>query len=367
MRVLRFALLIALLIIAVPAFAQEDVTIDPAGEFTEVYTYENITFNYPTGIVASDENAQITFDFDGNYTDYITVATPLAFDAYSIAHDTFEIASQAVFEVFSGTSVEAITYEEAVIETTLVGLPATYFEVAADGYTIYAYVILIGEDIYAVTLITNEAVMPAADELLVLEGIMATMTIDGELVAVEVEPVATDEPVATGEIAERDIPAAADVLLNQDVSLFEGVLTFKIPETWAMNEDTVGTTEDAFSAMNNEMDNFGEDDLVLQFTTPALISQLPLEEVTPLTVAEFIASQEMFTESSISTYPDLPVAVYVVDVVGDEAPEGAFFYVIQLGDSGDVLLLGGVSADFEAQESLIFAILDTLEYVPVEE
>ena len=364
----RFALLIALLIVAVPTFAQEDVTIDPTGEFTEVYVYENITVNYPAGMVVSDTDFQITLDFDGNRTDYIIIATPEAFDYFGIASDTFEIASESVFTTFSGSVASEVTYEDTVIEVSIAGLPATYFELETEptiGYKIFAYTFMVGDAIYAVTLITSEAVLPAEDELVVLEGVIGSMTIDGVAIA-DIE--AVPQPDITAEATEelvtggiREVPAgASDVLLTQEIVAGDGELVFSLPEGWVYDEERIifSNSEDALDAIDGGIE-IGETDVTLQLISPSRMGELGVPEVTIDSVMTVILLQ--FPDAVIYEYEEL--GAYYVTITGEGVPTGAFFFMWNITENPeDVALVVGVAGDYDASEAEILAILGSVVY-----
>jgi hypothetical protein len=372
----KFILIVAVCCASLPIFAQEETPappIDPEGEFTEIYTFENITINYPTGLFVTDGNSQITISFDEASNDYITIAPPSAFELFEIANDTLEIASQSVFATFAAGLDADVTYEDLVTETTIAGLDATYFMLESLGAKIYVYTFAVGEDIFAVTLITQQSAMTAdaigdfetvADfQVAVMVKIVETMTVNGEPIAQEVIAEATEiAPVTENETR----PLPADVVeLGQDVNFVDAGLTFSIPEGWVVDDvdGIVASSDDARATMSGDI-TIAEGEIVVQIVSPNRMPELPLDKITVENVLEVLL--EAYPDVAIYQYEDTAFSTYYVPLIGDLAPEGAFLIVSQLSDNpADVVVLIGLTTDYDSAEATLFSILGTLVYTPV--
>ncbi|MDX2077987.1 MAG: hypothetical protein SFZ02_16275 [bacterium] len=372
----KFILILALFCASLPIFAQEETPappIDPEGEFTEVYTLENITINYPTGLFVSDSQSQITIDFDGTSTDYITIAPPAAFDLFEIPNDTLQVASQNIFNTFSGGLGADVTYDDIVTETTLAGLDATYFMLEANGAKIYVYIFAVGEEIFAATLITQEVAISAdaigdyetvADfEVALMVKIIETMTVDGEPIAQEVSAEATDIAPVT-EFETRLVPADV-VELGQEVAFVDAGLTFSIPAEWVVDDVQmiVATSDVALASMSSGETPTTQDEIVIQIISPNRMPELPLDKITAENVLQVLL--ESYPDATKYQYQDTTFPTYYVPLVGDNVPLGAFLIVTQLSENpADVLVVIGLTLDYDTAEPTLFSILNTVVYTP---
>jgi len=182
----------------------------------------------------------------------------------------------------------------------------------------------------------------------------------------EITPEATFE---VSDIIERDLPTKnPDVLMNQDIVLFDGTLAMTIPSNWVFEEDifnaSIATSEEAFDLMDDAIEGLDESEMVIQFVPPATTRELPIENISPLGVVEYVAIGAIFEDLVVYTYPDFANELYYLTFTGEDIPEGAFFMMMQLGDTRELLLFAGVVKDFDAQEALIFKIIETIVYTP---
>lgn len=384
MRLITRLMFIALMLsLTIPAFAQDETDFDPEADFTNTYTYQNITLNHPDVVILSDNNFQITLAFDEAFSDYITIAIPQAFDYFGIPNDDILVASQAVFENFAVGFNDNTTYEEAVTVIEFAGLDEVYtFSLNLEvNLTVYAYTFAIGEDIFAATLITQEAIFPADVELRVLERVIESMVIDGDFtdpfsgnaeptpdVFAEItpDPIAEITPEATSEVAEtRPAPEETEIERASEITLYEGEITVTIPNTWVVVEEnyTVATSNAASEAVFGDID-LADGEIALQIISPSRMEELILDETSIITVSEALASQ---FSAPVYTYEGLPYEAYLVFVSGIGVPEGAFFIVFQAGEAvADVGVVIGVTPDYDSVEGLIIAIINTIIYTPAE-
>ncbi|MCL4253569.1 MAG: hypothetical protein KJ043_07310 [Anaerolineae bacterium] len=376
----RLLLVMMLIALTVPALAQEETDFDPEADFTNTYTYQNISLAYPDVLTPSDNNFQITLAFDDTFSDYITIATPQAFEYFEISNDDLETASQAVFETFIASFEDTRTYEEAVTVVEFAGYENVHtFIIEADGLQIHAYTFMIGEDIFAVTLITQEAAFPADVEIRVLERVIESMLVDELAVTAEatadifaeatpdvVDPLTeiTPSPVIT--MQPRTAPEPTEIELASEITLYEGAITLTIPNTWVVVEEdyTLATSNAAAEAVFGDV-ALDEGEIALQVISPERMSELGLEEITILSVT--INLQSQFPDMVIYAYDGLPYKAYFIPVTGIGVPDGAFFFTFQLGENPeDVGVIIGVTPDYDSAEALIIAIVNTIVYTPVE-
>ena len=371
----RLLLVMMLFALTIPAFAQDEADFDPEADFTNTYTYQNITLNHPDVVILSDNNFQITLAFNPQFSDYITIAPPQAFEYFGIPNDDLLIASQAVFENFAVGFNDTTPYEEAVTVIEFAGIEEVYaFSLTLDvTLTVYAYTFAIGDNIFAATLITQEAIFPADVELRVLERVIESMVIDEDFIdpfSGNAEPTADVfaeiTPEATSEISEtRPAPEETEIERASEIILYEGEITVTIPNIWVVVEEnyTVATSNVASEAVFGDVD-LEEGDIALQIISPSRMSELGLGEVTMLTVTESLAGQFL---APIYAYEGLAYEAYFVPVSGIGVPEGAFFIVFQLGEAvADVGVIIGVTPDYDSAEGLIIAIVNTIIYTPAE-
>lgn len=377
----RLLFVMMLVALTVPAFAQEETDFDPEADFTNTYTYQNITLSHPDVVILSDANFQITLAFNPQFSDYITIALPQAFDYFGIPKDDILIASQAVFENFAVGFNNTTPYEEAVTVIEFAGLDEVYaFSLNLDvNLAVYAYTFAIDDHIFAATLITQEAIFPADVELRVLERVLESMVIDGDFtdpfsgnaeptadVFAEItpDPIVELTPEATSEIAEtRPAPEETEIESASEITLYEGEIVVTIPNTWIVVEEnyTVATSNVASDAVFGDVD-LDEGEIALQIISPSRMEELILDETNLATVSEALASQ---FSAPIYTYEGLPYEAYLMFVSGIGVPDGAFFIVFQLGeDVADVGVIIGVTPDYDSAEGLIIAIVNTIVYTP---
>ncbi|HRF95908.1 MAG TPA: hypothetical protein PLZ51_11965, partial [Aggregatilineales bacterium] len=162
MRMMRLCLWVGLWLLVTPTIAQDETPIDPYGDYTEIYTMDNITVNYPTEMVVRHESHQIILDFSDNYTDTIIIATPAMFDYFGIANRTPEIALRTMYRTLYQIRPAMSAYEivprfDAIKqETTLAGLNAMTFTLKYPtwGMIYIAYTFEVRGSVYGVMLTT---------------------------------------------------------------------------------------------------------------------------------------------------------------------------------------------------------------------
>ncbi len=366
MRLLTQIVLVMMLVFAVPVVAQEDSEFDPEADFTNTYTLDNITIRYPDVVTVAENNFQISLAFDESFRDYIVIATPKAFDYFSIPNDTLDIASRSVFDLSPGEYADERTYEEAVSIIEFAGYDNVLtFEREVSGTKVFTFTLMIGDDIFAAILITQETVFSADIQLRVLERVLESLSIGDEAIIAEATPDAVD-PLATptSTFETRTAPSEA-VELSQDLSLYDGEMRLSIPSTWVLVEDDgnyrFATSASVAEVLIDSRIRLDEGDIALQIIHPDRMSELGLAEVTIANVIDALPRQ--FADSSVFVYDGLPYEAYLIFVGGMGVPEGAFFIVFQAGEAvEDVAAMVGVTPDYDAAEGLILAIINTIEY-----
>lgn len=359
--VVGYVLLTVLICVGVtPIVAQGDSDFDPEAEFTTTYTFENITFQYPDFMIASDHDYQITLAFDSGYRDYITIATPQAFIYYGIPNRTLEIAAQAVFDSFARAFSDDRPFDQANTRIAFAELTDVYaFTIEADNLSIFVYTFQMDGAIFAASLITQQMAFPAAVEVRVLERIIASMVI--QTPDAEATPEAT--PFVEG-IPTRTAPTVtADdaIVLAQPVILYDGAISLSIPETWFTDgEITVATSQSIRSAIQ-DLSQLADGDVVLQIIHPRRLGELRLFDITIHTVAEALVNQ--FPNTAIYAYDDLAYDAYVLFVQIPDVTDTPFFFLRQAGENpDDVVVVVGLTPDYDAVEALILAIVDSIQY-----
>jgi hypothetical protein len=87
---------------------------------------------------------------------------------------------------------------------------------------------------------------------------------------------------------------------------------------------------------------------------------MPLVDTTPLAVIDNL--QAFFeTDEPISRYDDWDKEAYYVPLESRMTPPNAFLIVVEL-DEGVMVALLGITGDFDANEAVILAIVNSLEY-----
>lgn len=377
----RLLCVVMLFALVIPAFAQEETDFDPEADFTNTYTFENITLSYPDGMTVSDSNSQITLAFDDIFSDYITIAPPQAFAYFGIPNDTLEIASQAVFDTFITSFEDTRTFEEAVSMIEFAGYEDVYtFSIETPEIKIFAYTVMIGEEIFVLTLITQEAVLPADVEIRVLERVLESLLVSevseiaeatpdllAEATPDVVDPLAESTAEATAEAGAFETRTAVideDIELTQDISFYADEITLSVPSDWVSvsEEFIVASSESATDALFGNVP-LAEGEIALQIITPTRMGELGLDEVTILIVTTTLQSQ--FPDSTIFAYEGLPYEAYLIPVSGIGVPEGAFFLTFKVGDNPeDVAVIIGATLDYDAAESQIIAIMNGIVYTP---
>jgi hypothetical protein len=373
---IRFVVVL-MLMNSIPAIAQTPSptpTIDPQGEFTETYTFENITLRYPLGLFVTSGNKQITISFDGLLRDFITIAPPQAFEYFGIPNDTLEIATQAVYDTFIASFPdETRTYDEIVEPMTFAGYEMNTFLMQGTMGDVYAYVFAIDDHIFAVTHIVQGNVYPIELERQVLERIIEGMVIDG------VSPEATPDifaeatpdiettpssPDSTANI--RSMPPAEQieaVELGQVVRLYDGQITINIPAAWVVDEgvSAIATSEAVLSQMYDQQAVMSATDGALQIIPPTRMSELGISEINAESVTRYL--HEYYPDAVRYTYADAEYPFYYLAVVGEDIPTGAFIWVWQYGDNPqDVVVFLGTLGDYAAFEPILLAIRQSLVY-----
>lgn len=343
-------------------------TIDPEGEFTETYQYENITLRYPKGLLVTTNNMQITISFDELLRDFITIAPPQAFDYFGIPNDTLEIATQAVYEaLIASFPDETRTYDEIVEPITFAGYEMKAFLMQGTMGDVYAYVFAIDDHIFAVTHIIQGDVYPLELERRVLERIIASMEIAG------VSPEATPDegiestpamPDATANI--RSMPPA-DVIdaveLGQAVRLYDGQITINIPAEWVVDEaaSAIATSEVVLSQIYDQQAVMPDTAGAIQIISPPRMSELGITEINADSVTSYL--HEYYADAVRYTYADAEYPFYYLDIMGEDIPSGAFIWIWQYDDNPqDVVVFLGRLGDYEAFESILLAIRQSLVY-----
>lgn len=374
---IRFVVVVFMLMNSIPAIAQTTSprpTIDPEGEFTETYQFENITLRYPKGLLVTTNNMQITIAFDELLRDFITIAPPQAFDYFGIPNDTLEIATQAVYDTFIASFPnETRTYDEIVEPITFAGYEMNTFLMQGTMGDVYAYVFAIDDHVFAVTHIIQGNVYPLELERRVLERIIESMVVDG------VSPEATPDIFAEATPAIETTPSSPDstanirsmppadvidaVELGQAVRLYDGQITINIPAEWVVDEaaSAIATSEGVLSQIYDQQAVMPETDGAIQIIPPTRMSELGITEINADSVTSYL--HDYYADAVRYTYADAEYPFYYLDVMGEDIPPGAFMWIWQYGDNPqDVVVFLGTLGDYEAFEPILLAIRQSLVY-----
>jgi len=368
MRFMRLLLWVGICLLVMPTFAQDETPIDPHGEYTETYTMDNITLNYPTEMVVRHENHQIILNFSDNYTDTIVIATPAMFDYFEIAHRTPEIALRGVYRTldrFSSYRGNLPSFEIIATETQFAGFDAMTFNIGF--YHAYTFEALGG--MYAAILLSSNVNFVYELELYVMERIVASITVDGEPIAPDFIPM----PYANLEILNRPIPALYPTEnLNRDRLILANNLTiqFQYPTDWARawvdaryyySSGLVFASSQALLDRYVTLHGWGDlDDLNLADDEVILI--INPTQFYPMSQFESVLDNYLnITLYKIvlrANYPDLPTKRYYIPIRYYLFPKETFYILTQAGDWAIEIM--GMAGDYDEAESVIFAILNSM-------
>lgn len=376
----RIAMLVMILLLAMPIFAQDEdiIPIDPDGELTETFTNADgdISVSYLAGMGVRESDYQIFMDFDLASNDSIIIATPRAIEFFDIPADTIEILSQSVYDTFANFIQESRPLEELVGEATVGDYVATTIAMEGrNGVKVVAYIFAVdaaSPEFFVATLISAEFVFAVDVETAILERIIESLVINEDVSAeatpspfIEITPEVTPEAVMSAvEFVARPAPLEAfeAVELPQSVTLRDGISTINLPESWVTDGDDMVATNEATLLLFDGAVVVPVGDVVLQFGTPKNIKSAPLPEYNLVTVIEFLQS---LTETNLPVYEytDLPFVAYYMPLESDLVPENAFFIFVKIGEEADdILIVSGISGDFDADEATILAIIGSLVY-----
>jgi hypothetical protein len=367
MRIPRTILFILICLVAFPTIAQEQT---PPAPFPQTYTLGNLAIQYPEGMVASDDGTQIMFDIGDNSTDIIFLYTPAALEALEIPTDDIDDASDAFTNVIRDTYINPPnSYVSNASETTFLGRDAYLHEVKSGNLVMYGYLFDVDGAFYAIMLITTNAVSPIEEQRAVLEDMAQTITLDDQSIIAEI---ILPTPLTNDDILSRELPTT-DIALTQTVLLFKNYpdsIAVSIPQTWSLREvegSLFSNTDFLEIYMSELLDyTFTADDVILQFFLPSILTSIQFDTRDPLALINEMALNNDMPIVAVYYYDDAPMPTYYFPLTGKNFPIGAFIILRQLPDIQDWLLIFGVAGDYDAQEALILAILDSLVYIPAE-
>lgn len=369
MQTLMRSLLVMVMLMAltIPAVAQTDSDPD-----TETLTLENYSVVYPASLTNRTYSGQIELSFTS--TQYITIATPIAFAEYGIPNDTLFIAAEAVYEVFAEGFSDTRTLEQALERIAFANYDEAYlYTTTASGTYLYAYVFAIGDEIFAATLITNaEDAAIRADQVQILEDVLASLTVDGELAISSAEATPIIFVEATPDVLLSDdeprlapLDAMAEVELAQSVSDANNTVTLAIPADWVI-QDLFGITLADSQATLDALDEgslFPEDAVILQVVGfEAIIDIAPDMDG----VIAFVSNQ-LEDISPVITYGNLDHVVYLLFGKDSFSGDALFVLIFELAEAdvdaetdtfGVIVGIG----DYDAYEAEILAIMQSLRY-----
>lgn len=361
----RIALFMFICLFIIPIIAQEET---PPAPFTERYTLDNLTIQYPSELVVSDDGAQIVFDFDGTGTDIIILYTPTALEALKLPADSLDSASDMFMEFLRTTYISPSDgYASNSSETTFLGHDAYLFEVDSVK-DMYGYLFEVDGVYYALMLVTTGTVSSLEEQSAILEQMGATLMLDEVSIVVEITPPTI---LSEADILPRDLPQTnPDILLSQVVALHGDTVMVNIPENWEVSIERGSVfTNSALMDAVNEGDTtypFEADDVLIQMMSP-LDVHFMIDPFTPLTLANMLIDLNEGTIAiTIYEYANVPAPTYYLAVSGENIPQETFLLVQNIPDSEDWMMFIGVAGNYEAQEALILAIMDTVVYKSTE-
>lgn len=361
----RIALFMFICLFIIPIIAQEET---PPAPFTERYTLDNLTIQYPSEVVVSDDGAQIVFDFDGTGTDIIILYTPTALEALKLPADSLDSSSDMFMEFLRTTYISPSDgYASNSSETTFLGHDAYLFEVDSVK-DMYGYLFEVDGVYYALMLVTTGTVSSLEEQSAILEQMGATLMLDEVSIVVEITPPAI---LSEADILPRDLPQTnPDILLSQVVALHGDTVMVNIPENWEVSIERGSVfTNSALMDAVNEGDTtypFEADDVLIQMMSP-LDVHFMIDPFTPLALANMLVDLNEGTIAiTIYEYADAPAPTYYLAVSGENIPQETFLLVQNIPDSEDWMMFIGVAGNYEAQEALTLAIMDTVVYKPTE-
>lgn len=366
MRMIRVLLWVGIWLLVMPTLAQDETPIDPYSEYTEIYTMDNITVNYPTEMVVRHESHQIILNFSDNYTDSIVIATPAMFDYFEIAHRTPEIALRSVYRTLDRYTYyrgDLPSFETLVTETQFAGFSAMSFQFGF--YHAYTFEALGG--MYAAILLSSNNNFVYELELYVMERVVASITVDG----VPIAPDFVAMPYANRDLLNRPLPAPYPTEnLIQDSLILQTGATIRYPTDWVVqwvDDQNYYLMEWVFASSQPLLDEYlklrswhqlsdltlADDDVIL-IINPNLFYPMSQFE----SVLEDYFNITLYKLVSRSVYPDLPSERYYIPFRYYSFPKESFYILTQVGDYAMVVL--GMAGDYDVAESVIFAILDSI-------
>lgn len=372
MRVIQLMLWVGLFILTIPNTAQDTQPIDPHGDYTETYTMDNITLNYPTGMQVSHESHQITLNF-GSYSDRMVIAPPAMFDYFGIANHTPEVALRTMYRTVYQTRPSMYTSEIAprfdVIkhQTTLAGVNAMTFDIQypRQGIRYIAYTFEARGEVYGVMLLTFETNFVRELEIYVLERIIGSMMVDGEPLIPNFEVL----PYGTLRVLNRPIPPAypADDQPPQTIQM--DAVTMQYPADWVLGARYPASAIfasrqellDKYLSFINQIRGEGQfftlrDDDIILVISPMNLYKQPITDI----IDNYV---EHPSAIAVFSYYDSPIPRYYIPLDHPNLPNGSFYLISQLNaDSPYSVIFLGIAGDYDEAESVIFAILDSLTH-----
>ncbi|MCU0481485.1 MAG: hypothetical protein MUE54_09765 [Anaerolineae bacterium] len=330
-----------------PLSAQTEDATETPDEYTQTYIDGNILIYYPPDMTASTEADGIYLDFGlGSFINILTLSD----FGQAQAGDLYDEAKELYDQLPDAPPIEV-----GLESRTLGEYPAYYFTYEMPSVAFYAYIFEINQTVLATIFVTMKSDPQIEARIAIMEGIIERMVV-GEAVA-EMTPEPREmlsRVVPLDEIAEIELVIP---FISQDETIMAS-----LPADWLINvpSNLIASNQTMLDSFADITQVAGDEDIAIQMITPSDVLNMPLVDTTPLAVIDNL--QAFFeTDEPISRYDDWDKEAYYVPLESRMTPPNAFLIVVEL-DEGVMVALLGITGDFDANEAVILAIVNSLEY-----